>query len=377
MRLDPLLDATDELARRWLIALLQDRPLERAPEISLDRFAREAPALCATVLGALQSDVELDRLQGSVAPGRLADLVGSGQAPEVVRAVEALRAVLWRALTEALPAMSAGTTGRTADRLAHVCAAIIASTVASEIAPPEPQERPSAAETAAAALDEQQPAEAERVERPAPPRPEEQPAGAPLAQTPSGGVEEEHDRTPRIEMQDAREHGEESELEDPWAFDAPGAPDEASPPDDVASEIERHSGEGERFVVLLIEVIDFERLREAEDAEALDDLLAAVQRALSEALGPAERLAAEGDGRWWLVARGARAPEGRSLAELLARSVSAAVAHRRVPLKLTIGVAASPEDGADATALAERAEEELFAARAAGLSVLPARAATF
>ena len=145
----------------------------------------------------------------------------------------------------------------------------------------------------------------------------------------------------------------------------------------MASEIERHSGDGERFVVLLIEIVDFERLREAADAAELDELLAAVGRALAEALGPAERLAAEGAARWWLVSRGARAPEGRSLAELLARSVSAAVTHHHVPLRITIGVAASPEDGADAAELAERAEEELFAARAAGLFVLPARAATF
>jgi GGDEF domain-containing protein len=376
VRLDPLLHATDALAKRWLIALLQERPLERAPEIPLDRFAREAPELCTTVLRALESDAELHRLQASVAPGRLAELVGAGFLPEVVVAVEALRTVLWRALTEALPNLGAGAAGRLADRLAHACSLIVASTLAPEIAPPEPQER--------AALESPQqpqpaPPSVETPQQPSAGQPERT-APEPSAQrehAPAEVVAEEHDRAPRIEMQDARERGEEPALEDPWAFDTSATPADAPPPEDVASEIERHSGDGERFVVLLIEVVDFERLREAAEPADLDDLLAAVQRALSEALGPAERLAAEGAARWWLVAQGARAAEGRSLAELLARSVGAAVTHHHVPLRITIGVAASPEDGADAAELAERAEEELFAARAAGLSVLPDRAATF
>jgi GGDEF domain-containing protein len=330
VRLESLLEETDELAKRWLIALLRPRPLSRAASISLSRFAREAPPLCAALLGALQSDAALDRLRAQ--PIAAGELAGAREVGDVVDAVEALRAVLWRALNDALPDLDASAAGRVADRLAHVCSLLIASSLTASDREGSAQEPPAASEN--------------------------------------------NNRAPRIELQELRaDGGDPVELEDPWAIDAPDDVEDATRAEDVTAEIERRSGEGERFVVLLIEVVGFERLREAEGPAELDDLLAAVQRALSDALGPAERLAAEGAGRWWLVARGAREPEGRSLAELLARSVSAAVAHRRVPLKVAIGVAASPENGHDAAGLAERAEEELFAARAAGVCVLPAGAA--
>ena len=361
VRLDSLLGATDELAKRWLIALLQPRPLERAAELSLERFAREAPGICESVLRALQSDAELERLRThDVQAGAGAEradpaaLVAAADAEELVGAVEALRSVLWRALGDALPGLGAGTTGRLADRLAYACSLVLASSLASS-----PYAHVEQVLAAPASEDDAEP----RVSEQAPPRAAE-------------AEDEQSDRSPRIEMQDARASvPEQPELEDPWAFDATDAAEDATYPEEVASEIERHSDDGERFVVLLIEVVDFERLREAESAAALDDLLAATQRALADALGPAERLAAEGAARWWLVARGAREAEGRALAELLARSVSAAVAHRRVALKVTIGVAVAPEDGTDARELAERAEQELYAARSSGLSVLPEGAA--
>jgi predicted signal transduction protein with EAL and GGDEF domain len=40
-----------------------------------------------------------------------------------------------------------------------------------------------------------------------------------------------------------------------------------------------------------------------------------------------------------------------------------------VPLAIAIGVAASPADGVDADALTARADEALFAARAAGVPI--------
>lgn len=371
LRLDPLLDASDELAKSWLFALLEARPLERAPEISLARFARDAPELCAATLQALRSDAELDRLRAHAHRGDAAErdwdlraLAGVADTPAAVDAVEALRAVLWRALTDALPDFVLTAAGRLANRLAHVCLTLIARDAADH-------PRQSAPSLQAQARASQAP-DAPPYETDSADEEEEEERLAPVREHDEYAAEE-NDRAPRIEMQRMYAGAREGpELDDPWAIDTPEPLDDATCPEDVSSEIERRSGEGERFVVLLIEVVGFERLRDAEGTDALDELLSAVQRALSDTLGPAERLAAEGAGRWWLVARGARADEGRALAELLARSVSAAVAHRHVPLKIAIGVAASPEDGHEAAELAERAEEELYAARAAGLCVLPA-----
>src|SRR5665647_1414298 len=64
MALDSTAAHADELARRWAVAMILARPIERMGELSLQEIAIEAPALCAQVIRALQSDVELDRLTG-------------------------------------------------------------------------------------------------------------------------------------------------------------------------------------------------------------------------------------------------------------------------------------------------------------------------
>jgi GGDEF domain-containing protein len=343
VRFGDVLDSGDELAKRWLLALLETRPLQRAGELSLARFAQLAPALCAQVLRALQSDAELDGLRPAaladddgdhpVQSARVDQLLGATDAAEVVEVFEALRGVLWRALAGTLENADADVVGRVSDRLAHACSLLAARALASHAAVP------TAAESAPAALGE-------------------------------------NDRAPRIELQpDASDaHRPEPDLEDPWAIDAPASEQESPWSAHVASEIERRFVEGEPFAVLLIEVVSFERLRDAEDPGELEELMAVVQHALEEPLGRSARLAAEGAGRWWLVAWGLHAVEGRTLADRLAHRVSVSVAHRGVPVKVAIGIAVSPEDGREAAELAERAEDELYAARAAGVEVLPPRA---
>ena len=109
--LDALLARADELARRWAIALILMRPLERIGELDLEMLAREAPALCAQVIRALASDAELERLIGRGADGRddsaparkLSALAGAQDAESAIEAVEALRGVVWEALLEELP----------------------------------------------------------------------------------------------------------------------------------------------------------------------------------------------------------------------------------------------------------------------------------
>jgi GGDEF domain-containing protein len=356
LQLDLLLDATEELAKRWLLALLGSRPLQRAGEIPLARFSREAPPLCARVLRALTSDIELERLNmlgaapdradASELPVWLGELVGAREIGEIVAAAESLRAVLWQGIVGNLADATASKAGQVRHRLAHACASL---TVSVGIRGELPADQP--------------------------------PAARPAADRPAAAAPSEGDRAPRIALQDAPPApDEEIDVEDPWAIDpapcaerttapegdeepfAPGAEGAAWPQHDVP------------FVVLLVEVVGAERLRDAEDPVALEELMAAVERALLEPTGPGDRLAPEGAGRWWLVAPGADAAEGRSLAERLARSVRSAVADRHGPLKVVIGTAASPEDGADAAELAERAEEELYAARASGVCVLPAPA---
>jgi len=142
-----LLARVDELARRWAITLILERPLERIAELHLEMVAREAPALCAQMIRALESDSELEQLAGadagdgrgqSAASCKLVVLAGAGEpgsAVEMVEAVEALRGVLWEALLDELrwPASDWSVARQVADlgdRLAYVCATVLAAAVA-------------------------------------------------------------------------------------------------------------------------------------------------------------------------------------------------------------------------------------------------------
>jgi hypothetical protein len=129
-------------------------------EVPLQNLARDAPALCAQVVRALESDAELERLaaggQGgaserSTEHSGLAALAGAPDAGAAVADVEALRGILWEALLEALrrdasgwaPASFDSASARLladlSDRLAYVCATVLAAMLTNA---PAASERP-------------------------------------------------------------------------------------------------------------------------------------------------------------------------------------------------------------------------------------------
>ena len=89
-----------------MLAVLEEEPLERAGSVLGTELGQEGPALCEAVLRALVSDEDLARLEAGGPLQELATRAGEltgAQGPEAVsRSVEALRAVLWRALREEL-----------------------------------------------------------------------------------------------------------------------------------------------------------------------------------------------------------------------------------------------------------------------------------
>jgi hypothetical protein len=156
---DALLGRADELARRWAIALILARPLERIGEFPLERFAREAPRLCAQVVRALRSDAELELITAGANGGgepspasRLAEVTGTRGGTAAVEAVEALRGVLWEALLDELRLRgfdhaSAREVAELADRLAYVCSSALVSSLtppatSAEQAAPLPEKPP-------------------------------------------------------------------------------------------------------------------------------------------------------------------------------------------------------------------------------------------
>jgi diguanylate cyclase len=136
----------------------------------------------------------------------------------------------------------------------------------------------------------------------------------------------------------------------------------------IGRRLERYEQEGSPFAVLLVELVDIERLRHAEPSSEVSRLTSQVQDALERELRPADSLTRERPGRYWLLAEQSDGRSARLLAERLARAVRSSASHRGTPLEVAVGVAVCPEDGRQTSALAAHADVGLYAARAAGRS---------
>ncbi len=132
--------------------------------------------------------------------------------------------------------------------------------------------------------------------------------------------------------------------------------------------IERLVADGRAFALLALEADDAPRLVAA-DADAATSALARLEQAVRGELRPGDVLGREDDGRLWIVAAELGGSGARALAERLADAAAAVPPLRGAPLTLSIGLAASPADGTDRDALAARADESLYAARAAGVPI--------
>ena len=347
-----------EPAKGWLLALVAARPLRDAPALPVPDLARDAPALCAAVLRAVGSEAELRRLEsgGDLAglAARAGALAGAGGPAPAVAAIAALRVTLWEALTVTIAPLDAPTTAALAERLAFVCDAVVAATLGAVASPGAPAPPGAVASPGAAA-----------------------PPGAvasPGAAAPPGAV-----ASPGAEAPPAG-------AAPPGAAAAPRAdapPAEAAPPagadavasfrvrdarGDWAGAVERLAAGARPFALLAVEVDDAPRLAAA-DAAGAAEALARVERAVRDELRPGDVLGREDDGRLWVVAADLGATGARALAERLADAVAAVPPLRGAPVSVSIGLAASPAGGADRDELTARADESLYAARAAGVPI--------
>jgi GGDEF domain-containing protein len=120
---EALLERREDLAKGWLIALLEELPLERAGEIfpAGGDFARDAPRLCEALVRALTDDDELRRIEvgGELEPlvSRAGEVLGARDAEAAARSVDALQAVIWSALRAELGDAEAGMVAAVAERL--------------------------------------------------------------------------------------------------------------------------------------------------------------------------------------------------------------------------------------------------------------------
>jgi GGDEF domain-containing protein len=322
--MDALISGAQATAKLWLIELVAAAPLSSAAALPVADLAREAPVLCVAVARALSDDLELARLgpDGDRAglAGRAGRLAGADDPEGVAGAVEALRSVTWTAIMAALTQPSAAQVAELAERLAHVSQAILAAALR-ELAPAPPERR-------SEGVSDRAPAAA----------PVELPADASLSL-----------RDARAPLRAAAEPAE-------------GALWIAA----LERRLERQAQDGESLATLLVELDGIERLLAAQSGGEVTTAIEAVERGVSGQLRPADALVRESLGRYWIVAPDTDRPAARGLADRLDAAVRASATHRGAPLTVSIGIAVSPPDGTEAEALAELAEEDLFAARADG-----------
>jgi GGDEF domain-containing protein len=307
-------------AKGWLLALIAARDLQDAPAVPTAELARDAPKLCAAILRAVGSNAELDL---SPLAGRAGAMAGAGSPASAVAAVGLLRGALWEALRAAMGPLDAATTAALAERLAWVCDRVAATAV-----------------------------------------------------TAPRGTERERAAFRVRDIRDRPRPGTEGGAREGAAPDLAPAAEEAAPAAsapaldaDWRTAAERLLADGRGFALLALEIDDVARLLAA-DPEAGAAALSSAQDAVYDELRPGDVLGREHDGRLWIVAAELGASGGRALAERLADAVAAAATLRGAPLSVSIGLAAAPTDGSDAEALAARADEALFAARAAGVPVV-------
>ncbi len=140
--------------------------------------------------------------------------------------------------------------------------------------------------------------------------------------------------------------------------------------DAIERRVERYERDRAPFAVLLVELIDVERLRHTELPGEISRLLGLVEAALSGELSPADSLTRETPGRYWLLASDTDPGAARALVVRLASAVRGAASHGGAPLEVAVGIAGCPSDGAQAGGLAAHAEVALYAARASGKPVV-------
>jgi hypothetical protein len=345
--LDELASQSDELAKRWAIAMIEGSGPEGFAAIDLALVASEGPELIDGLLS------------GEWPSGRLARIAGD-EGGRLARAAEALRRVLWEAAVEAVPRARSDTRAArrlldAGDAIAAACAELLAAELDADAdagADAGAVERAPAVETPVGAapgtrasgqpvviIDEAHGAAPGARRVPEPPVAAPVSGDAPLvadSRRASVSHEESHPApvapfAPSIAARDARQG--------PAAWIG-----------SIGAQLEAFRQDGRPFSVLLIEML--------EPAAALD--AESATRALQERLGQWRglTLTREGPGRYWLVAPGADRAGAESLRDLVELPRGEAKGG-----PVAVGIAHCPEDGRDAAGLAAHADLDLYASR--------------
>ncbi|MGZ4293288.1 MAG: hypothetical protein ACXVRM_03515 [Solirubrobacteraceae bacterium] len=350
--IDALLPRSDDLAKGWLLALLEQAPLDDAPAILATELTRDGPRICDAVVRALADDTDLRRLEpgGVLEPlaARVGELAGAASPAAVSRAVDALQGVVWSAVREELRAPDADLVSELTERLVLI-GELVRAAALTRVAPPAPTPAPPAPTPMAPPPPV---ASSRQPVRPAPPPPA--PPPEPRAPEPPAPAAAAAAAAPQRS----------------W----PGLSD-GSPPAGAAlwvgaldDEIARSAGS--HLSLLLAELEDAERVNAVEAQAEARATFSRFAGAVRSATRRQDILVCESDSRAWIIARETDRAGGLALGERIAAAVRESAPWRGAPLLASVGVAVLGEDGRTSAALIEAAEGARFAAAAQGVEVL-------
>jgi GGDEF domain-containing protein len=363
---DALVVRAEDLAKGWLLGLLEDAPLEDAPGILAAELARDGPRVCAAVVQALASDDDLQRLEpGGALEGlaaRAGSFAGGRDGESICRVIDALGAVIWAAVRDELARPDPDQVAELAERLSLVIelvrrAAMRAAAgersagagVVSQAVVPGPDPEPSRGFSVGRVSDSRSDMGSGSLSWP-PEKARGEVSGAGTGAGAGSGSGAGAGAFSRGRSGDARSR-------DPlWL----GALDD---------EVVRAERLGTPLSLLLVELEDAERVLAADGAREAAATFGRFAQAVRGAARRQDLLACESDARAWVIARDTPRPGARALGRRIVSAVQGAQPWRGAPLTVNLGVAVFGEDGRDGERLIRAAEEAMFAAAAGGSDI--------
>ena len=378
--IDALLPRSEDLAKGWLLALLEQAPLDDAPAILATDLTRDGPRVCDAVLRAIADDTDLRRLEpgGVLTPlaARVGELAGAAAPAAVSRAVDALVGIIWAAVRDELRGADADLVAELTERLALigelVRSAALERSASAPVAPVPPPVAPVPPPVAPVPPIAPPPPVAST--RPPPPPPPPPAAAAPPPPAAVSPPPAAVSPPPAVSA--------------PPPAAAPTPPDAAPPPPvqrawpgmsdpptldpsrslwvgALEDEIVRSAGAP--LSLLLAELEDAERVTAVEPRAEARATFNRFAGAVRSAVRRQDILVCESDARAWIIARDTARDGAYALGERIAVAVRSSEQWHGAPLVASVGVAVFGEDGRTSGELIEAAEEARFAAEAGGV----------
>jgi len=365
----------EELAKGWLLAMVEDAPLEEAAAIMAGDIARDGPRICDAVVRAVYDEADLRRIEpgGVLEPlvSRAGELAGSRGAEAAAHAVETLRSIIWSGLRGELARTDADLLADAGERLSLV-AEVVRAAVLRRLGGSE-SDGPQRSRVA--------PLRVARADLPSASREGSGGAGPPERRG-EGGRAPGHEGTGGSAGGGGTTggFGDRESAHDPGSGPA-GRGHESSESRGRAvgdalwigalrDEIVRAAQARSPLSLLLVELEEAERMLVSESRGGATATFGRFAQAVRTAVRNRDVLACETESRAWIIARDTGRAGAQALGSRIVTAVPAEESWRGAPLTVSVGLAVLGEDGHNATALIEAAEQTRFAAQASGIGIV-------